>query len=225
MTTHIVIPVRDQADLTESICEQLLRQDGWGAAWIFDNGSTDRTWHYLHQIQQKDRRFFPMVGHAMGIYEMWDAGLRCSRWSGADNVAFLNNDLELAPNTISSMANVLDQNSSVGAVYPDYDLSVASGSVYSGLRYTSGTYRHGGMSGFCFMLRAAAVDWAPLVDPRFEWWGGDDDIAFNLEDRAWTQARLEGLPVDHLHEGTARHHDLGAVKSADMARIIDKWGR
>jgi glycosyltransferase involved in cell wall biosynthesis len=222
MSTNIVLPVRDQLAMTESICNQLMKQPGWEKAWIFDNGSVDSTPDYLKALRLQDDRFVPIYSSA-GIYEMWNLGLLLA--CEADYVAIINNDLELSPGLIAAMSLSLDNNPQIGLVYPDYDLAVADGSFPIGLRYTAGTYRHGGMSGFCFMLRNAAVDWAPLVDPQFQWWGGDDDIAFNLEARGWLQARLEGFPVDHLNEGTARHHDLSAMKAADMARIIEKWGR
>lgn len=218
----IVMPVRNQAHLTASICNQLLDQDGWERCWIFDNGSIDATAPLLTTL---DDRFKPVLAGGRLIYEMWDQGFRAARGSGAEYVAIINNDLQLAPGTFTRMGQAFAQDQGTALVYPDYDLEVSRGAWDAGLRYTSGTYRHGGMSGFCFALRSAAVDWAPLVDSRFLWWGGDDDIAFNLEARGWSQARMEGLPVDHLHEGTARHHDLGEVKAADMARIIEKWGR
>jgi hypothetical protein len=223
MVTHIVMPVRDQLHLTETICRQLTIQPGWDRAWIFDNGSVDKTAGYLRDLHARDRRFTRVDATDSDIYSMWDSGFR--RAPRSANVAIINNDLHLAPNTFVELSRVLDDHADVGVVYPNYDLEVADGVTARGIRYTSGTYRHGGMSGFCFMVRASAVDWEPLVDPRFRWWGGDDDIAFNLEARGWLQARVEGLPVDHLHEGTARHHDLGFTKAEDMARIIEKWGR
>lgn len=225
MVTHIVMPVRNQQHLTRSICDQLQEMSGWDRCWIMDNGSIDSTARYLKELCGSDDRFTDVQAGGRLIYEMWNQGFGAARGTGADYVAIINNDLDLSPDLFTSANTAMLSDTKLGVVYPDYDLEVAGCAEWSGLRYTAGTYRHGGMSGFCFMLRSVAVDWAPLVDPRFLWWGGDDDIAFNLEARGWLQARLEGQAVDHLHEGTARHHDLGETKAADMARIIEKWGR
>lgn len=222
MTTHIVIPVRDQIHITQSIVEQIQQQSGWEKLWIFDNGSLDNTWDYLMDVHSKDSRITPINASGAGIYDMWDEGFRVARHDGADYVAILNNDLTLYPNTFELLNQTLDNYSTAWIAYPDYNATVAS--AYS-VRVTSGTYRHGGMSGFCFMLRAASINWDPLVDSRFVWYGGDDDIAFEVESRGGVQLRVLGLPLEHLHEGTARHHDLGIQKGLDMQSIYNKWGR
>jgi hypothetical protein len=222
MSTHIVIPVRDQVHITQSIVEQIQEQSGWQKLWIFDNGSVDNTWDYLMGVNSEDPRVIPISAFDEGIYDMWDEGFRVARHDGADYVAILNNDLTLFPNTFELLNQTLDNYSTVWIAYPDYNATVPSA---NSVRVTSGTYRHGGMSGFCFMLRAAPIDWEPLVDPRFKWWGGDDDIAFEVESRGGVQIRVVGLPVGHLHEGTARHHDLGNQKGLDMRSIYEKWGR
>lgn len=222
MTTHIVIPVRDQIHITRNIVEQIQQQSGWQKLWIFDNGSVDNTWDYLMSMYEEDPRIVPINASGSGIYDMWDEGFRVARHDGADYIAIFNNDLTLFPNTFALLNQTLDNYSTAWIVYPDYNATMA-GPI--SVRVTSGTYRHGGMSGFCFMLRAAPVDWDPLVDPVFKWYGGDDDIAFEVERRGGMQLRVMGLPVEHLHEGTARYHDLGNQKGLDMQSIFRKWGR
>lgn len=222
MVTHIVIPVRDQLYLTQSIVEQLKGQIGWDKCWIFDNGSVDDTWNFLMNTANADPRFHPVMATGSGIYEMWESGFRLANHDKADYIAIFNNDIILSPNTIQILKNALAFNKGACIAYPDYN---ATSEGVINYRETHGTYRHGGMSGFCFMLRAACVDWEPLVDPKFQWYGGDDDIAFEVEKRGGRQVRVLGLPVGHIHEGTARHHDLGAQKAADMAYIFQKWGK
>lgn len=222
MATHIVIPVRDQVHITQSIIEQIQQQSGWDKLWIFDNGSEDSTWDYLMDVNASDSRVCPINASGAGIYDMWDEGFRAARHDGADYVAILNNDLTLDPNTFQILNEALDAVPDAWIAYPDYNATAASA---TSIRITAGTYRHGGMSGFCFMLRAGSINWDPLVDPRFIWWGGDDDIAFEVEKRGAIQIRVMGLPVEHLHEGTARHHDLGNQKGLDMQAIFNKWGR
>jgi hypothetical protein len=141
------------------------------------------------------------------------------------NVAIINNDLQITPGTIEVLAETMRKDARIWITYPDYDKPAGTEPHVEGVRFTSGTYRHGGMSGFIFMLRGEMMTWQPLVDERFQWWGGDDDIAFTVEQQGGRQARVVGLGVTHLMEGTARHHDLGAKKQADLAAVIEKWGR
>lgn len=223
MVTHIVIPVRDQVQITMQMVHQLKTQPGWDKCWIFDNGSVDNTWEYLKGIHSEDERFFPVLASGLGIYDMWDQGFRVAKNEGADYVAILNNDLTLFPGTFTLLNYFLTLNHGAWISYPDYNATKAHDSPYT--RVTSGTYRLGGMSGFCFMLKADKIDWEPLIDPIFKWWGGDDDIAFEIERRGGTQIRVLGLPVGHMMEGTARHHDLGAQKGADLANVLKKWGK
>jgi GT2 family glycosyltransferase len=228
MVVHIVIPVRDQLHLTKSIVEQLKEQPGWDRCWIFDNGSTDGTHEYLWDLVNTKQGGFTKFSFRdapdLGIYEMWDQGFKLSQstQTHADYVAFFNNDIELSHHLISHLVDALDTHPDAAITYPDYTSEVAHTPRY---RVTKGTFRHGGMSGYCFMLRASAVTWSPLVDPQFKWWGGDDDIAFSLGAKGWHQVRVLGVPMRHLHEGTARHYDLGAQKVADLQAVIKKWGR
>lgn len=222
VVAHIVIPVRDQLHLTRSIVDQLDQQVGWEKCWIFDNGSEDGTWDYLTELNDSNRRFHPIKAKGSGIYDMWGEGYKVAKAVGARYVGIFNNDLTLAPNTIDSLKDALAYNAHAWISYPDYD---APGNAPIGHRVTTGTYRHGGMSGFCFMLKTEPIDWEPLVDPQFKWWGGDDDIAFEVEKRGGQQVRVLGLPVTHLMEGTARHHDLGVQKGVDLEAVIKKWGR
>lgn len=221
-STHIVIPVRDNLYLTQSMVSQLEDQIGWDKCWIFNNGSVDDTWEYLLELNQRDSRFYPVMAGGDGIYDMWHRGFYEAKADGADFVGIFNNDLTLFPDTLKELRGALAYNPYAWISYPDYNATEV-GRIY--YRETSGTYRHGGMSGFCFMLKSAAIDWVPLVDPQFKWWGGDDDIAFEVEKRGGQQLRVMGLPVEHLMEGTARYHDLGAQKGADLAAVVAKWGR
>lgn len=221
--TDIVIPVRDQLHLTQSIVNQLTKMKGWSHCWIFDNGSIDDTRNWLKGWCYNNPRFSVLPAEGNTIYEMWDWGLYCARFS--DHTLFINNDVVLDPQTIVALNRALDYEDSNWIAYPDYNWEGEPMKNLCNYRLTKGTYRHGGMSGYCFMLKTKKVDWNPLVDPRFVWWGGDDDIAFEVEARGGRQVRVVGLPIEHMNEGTARHHDLGAQKAADLKAVIEKWGR
>ncbi len=226
MSTSIVIPVRDNLHLTQSICDQLMDQPGWDVAHIFDNGSEDDTWQYLNDLAYMDTRFTPWFSPYRTIYEMWNMGFQFSADDGASSIAFLNNDITLSGGLIYAMSQVLEETTNVGIVYPDYHLRVGRG-VHPGIpRYTHGTYRHGGMSGFCFMVRVGAISWRPLVDSNLRLWYGDDDIAFSIEKAGWQQLRLTGWPVDHIGQATCNQHpEVFADIPDDKKYFEKKWGR
>lgn len=223
MNVHVVVPVRDQLHLTVALVEQMQRDPDWTRAHVFDNGSVDGTGDYLHGLAAVDDAWCVHDAEGARIYEMWEEGLDAAIDEQADRVLFLNNDVALAPGLVGELGAALG--GTVWLAYPNYDRPLAEGVAELGTRETRGTYRHGGMSGFCFMALADRLDWRPLVDPALVWWGGDDEIAFGVEERGGRQLRLEGVPVEHVNEGTARHHDLGAQKAADFAYVTAKWGR
>lgn len=221
MVTHVAVPVRDQWPLTRDFCACLAEAPGWDCCWIFDNGSTDDTHDQLTRLAGSDHRFKIVHAAGLGIYEMWRQAFKVASSCDAATLIVANNDITFGPELPAALVAALEERAHWLA-YPDYDALEAHD---GGLRVTTGTYRHGGMSGFCFAAKVARIDWAPLIDPALVWWGGDDDLAFEVERRGGLQVRCVGLPVVHVHEGTARHHDLGAAKDADLAYIIEKWGR
>jgi len=226
VSTSIVIPVRDNLPITQSICNQLLEQPGWDQCHIFDNGSEDDTWQYLNDLAYMEPRFIPWFAPYKGIYDMWSMGFDFAVEDGADYVAILNNDIVLSSGLIAAMGDVLEATKEVGVVYPDYTRSVAEQVDPAIPYYTRGTYRHGGMSGFCFMLRVAAVTWHPLVDPNLSLWYGDDDIAFSVAKAGWKQLRLAGWPLDHIGQATCNQHpEVFKDIPADKIYFEKKWGK
>lgn len=185
--THIVLPVRDHLAVTQNMVEQLKFQDGWEKCWIFNNGSVDDTWNYLIDLYGKDNRFCPIMASGDLIYDMWDSGVYLSKHEGANFVAVLSNDITLFPDTIKGLRGALAYNPNAWISYPDYNATEPSRIYY---RETSGTYNHGGMSEFCFMLKTKYIYWHPL--------GGDENIAFKVEKSGGHQLRVMGLPVEKV---------------------------
>lgn len=221
----VVIPVRGQHELTRTILGQLQAMPDWHVAMVFNNGDDEETRRTLATARSDDRRLRFMDTPTDGIYQMWGRGLDWARFAGCDYVAFLNNDVRLYPGTFAHLARLLDNAPRAALAYPDYGETRPELRM-GHTRVTHGTYRLGGMCGYAFMLRVDAVDWEPFIDPRFQWWGGDDDLAFQLEAKGWDQVRALGLPVAHMNEGTARHHpEVSEHKAADLAAVVAKWGR
>lgn len=223
---HIIIPVRNSVKVTSDICLQLQKQIGWKKCWIYDNGSTDDTPNYLNFLKNSDSRFFSVQTPNLNIYQMWELGIDSALKEGADYVAILNNDLILAPDTILALANALDEDEDYWISYPDYEKRVQNESHYpSGiLNKTWGTYRHNGMCGYCFMIKAKNFTWKPLIDPEFKLWYGDDDLAFETEFRGGQQVKVMGLPLDHIGQVTTRNFpELYDLIKKDREKFLQKW--
>lgn len=229
LQVDVVIPVRDQLAVTQAILGQLgsAEQPGWERCWVLDNGSTDETPAFLADLAERDQRFGLIPAAGWTVYEMWGLGVDLARELGAEAVAVLNNDLVLAPGTIAQLTAAIEE-TGAWVAYPNYDRPLLLPVEELGVRETSGTYRHGGMSGSAFMLdvREGRVDWKPLVDPGFKFWYGDDDLAFTVEQQGGRQVRVSGLGIEHTGGATtALHPEMLRSVGDDQALCVRKWGR
>jgi hypothetical protein len=127
------------------------------------------------------------------------------------------------------LRHALRSNDSIWAVYPDYRVDATTTELPSviplDLTPTKGTYQHGGMCGWAFMLRGEAP--IPPVDEQFEWWYGDDDLVRNITTRGKKVCRVNGLGLNHVNEATANNGDnewTHGAKSRDSKRFKEKWG-
>lgn len=117
-----------------------------------------------------------MVPLGIGIHRMWNTALKVL---GTGNyVAFINDDISLAPFCMSSLMDGMLHDPSIGMICPNYsqepnvndfqdrDVFGVSGSRYDGW---------GGMAGFCFMV---AKDLVPhwRFDESLRWLAGDNDV-------------------------------------------------
>ena len=203
---HVVIPVRDRWELTERIVAQVTAEP-IDRLWIFDNGSTDGTPQRLTRIG--DPRITVILAPGWGIYRMWNQGwLNALLTADPVAVAFLNNDITLPPDALTTMRDALYDRGERWAVYPDWRRDVSAGSAYTGeVTATTGTYQDGGLCGWAFMLRGEAHRLGlPLIDEGYEWWYGDDFLVASITEAGRLVCRLDGLPVDHVGEGTASSH-------------------
>jgi GT2 family glycosyltransferase len=149
--------------------------------------------------------------------------------TGSDeyNVAFLNSDLGLWPGSVGTMAEALRHNDDFGAVCPDYNRRVSDGALVIGarLRPVVGSYREGGLCGWCFMVRGELRETHGLrIDEEYEWYCGDDDLFAQIETAGYRLGVIEGLPLDHVGSATARHYpELEPAKGRDFQRFFKKW--
>ena len=117
-----------------------------------------------------------MVPLGIGIHRMWNLAMDVL---GSKNyIAFINDDITLAPNCMSTLMQAMIEDPSIGLICPNYstvpnenddkdrDVFGVSGSRYDGW---------GGMAGFCYML---AKDLVPHwdFDESLRWLAGDNAI-------------------------------------------------
>lgn len=234
--TYVVIPYKDEPDLTMHVTGLCLKDPGVNHVLLYDNGSSLETKEIVESrlkgLDGGSTTVAVIDADGMGIYEMWNAGWRkalASERGQAVQVAFLNNDIDFLPGLIEQMATTLRLKSKCLVVYPDYDRPISEGVDRSGRpRQTQGTKKDGGMCGHCFMVKGeAAEDGLSMFDEEYEWWGGDDHFARTVEAYSAHQYRLVGWPCDHVNEGTANNGAnewTNEAKSRDIQRLIDKWG-
>ena len=134
------------------------------------------------------------------IYRMWNVGVEEARAKGADYIAVLNDDVVLPLSALHGLAAALELQPDVGVVYPNMEAPWGPmGSL--DVERTTGTWGAGGMTGFCFMFRAA--DPLPAFDEEFHWWYGDDAWELGVRQAGYAVARVVGVPIRHTPNGSA----------------------
>lgn len=232
--TVVAVPVKNHwDDYTWPLLDHLLGFELVERVVVFDNGSQDDTWNGLTTwAGSGETRLRAAHRPEATIYEMWNEAFRYALDAfpnGEVNLALLNNDIRLAPGTLAALSKALRSDEAWWAVSVDPTWRVEQGlALHPEPVEAFGTYRHGGLVGWAFMVKAE--NWRDVehpVDPQFRWWGGDDDLVFSIAERGGKVARVRGVPCDHVGEGTAQ--DTGnewvhAEKEQDRKRFEAKWG-
>ena len=153
------------------------------------------------------------VPEVVGIHYMWNRGIETV---GRDShIAFLNDDVRLSPECLSSLANSLDTDPSIGIVCPNYSTveMTEDRQVFNtcGSRY-DGT---GGLAGFAMMLRSNLAK-VYIFDEKLTWWYGDDDVLL------WVTKTM-GLRAVIAHQARCQHADSVTIRTnppADFGRLV-----
>lgn len=230
MKTYAVIPVRDQANLACNVIALAAKEAN---VFVFDNGSTADTRVALEEFECGNVGIHDAAGK--GLYQMWDEAwtLAHIQTNGEPyNIAFLNSDIDFVTGTLGVLATVMrDDSLKLGCVCPDYELRVAGTvglhpceSWSSRVKRVTGSYRHRGVSGWCFMVRGELFPDVE-VDTSYEIWAGDDDLFFQIERAGYALGVVQGLPLDHVGSATLRNFpELEARRGSDMEKLRAKWG-
>ena len=153
------------------------------------------------------------VAEGVGIQHMWNRGIEAV--GRVSHIAFLNDDVRLSPECLSSLANSLENDPSIGIICPNYSTveMEEDRQVFNtcGSRY-DGT---GGLAGFAMMLRS---DLAKVYsfDENLTWWYGDDDVLL------WVTKTM-GLRAVIAHQARCQHADSVTIRTdppTDFGRLV-----
>ena len=154
-----------------------------------------------------------VVPDGIGIQHMWNRGIEAV--GRESHIAFLNDDVRLSADCLSSLANSLDNDPTIGIICPNYSTveMEEDRQVFNtcGSRY-DGT---GGLAGFAMMLRS---DLAKVYsfDEKLTWWYGDDDVLL------WVTKTM-GLRAVIAHQARCQHADSVTIRTdppADFGRLV-----
>ena len=230
----VALPVRSHwQQYTRPLLDHLLAFEACDRILVFDNGSKDETWTELEAMEDEYPQVEPLLSVDRGLYAMWNEALQIAKayaeWCGSlVDLVIANNDIRLPAGSLGKMSDHLRERSDVVAVSPDPNRSAASGiAARCSTQLVSGSYRHGGLLGWCFMVKAEDPRVTPF-DEGFGWWAGDDDAFLTWEHKNNGRlARVLGVGCDHVGSGTASDGSNGwteTAKGRDHERFEAKWG-
>jgi hypothetical protein len=234
MNIYSVIPFKDEPLMTANVTKMCAADPAVKAILLCDNGSSEDSIDKLVELTSEIECTKIILDCSnLNIYEMWNVGWQTASLLNGNlsfNIAFLNNDIEFLDGTLSALSDLINSDDGIWVAYPDYNKSNAGGVIPdAGFAFTEGTYRHGGMSGWIFVVRGSimGMEGFDMFDEQFEWWCGDDDFAFTVQKLGGCQARLLTHPSEHLVEATANNGSnewTHEAKSRDMIKLQQKWG-
>jgi GT2 family glycosyltransferase len=221
----IAIPTLDALRTLKPLVTRLLRDPEVEALLILDNGHRRPSAKNWFRAVDRDPRVHVVDARGWSLHRMWNWGREWATANGHGFYGAYNDDLVVPADLTSELAAALRRDPALWLVAPEWTRSLSSGVDLTGeVRRVQGTQRHGGISGWCWLMRADAP--VPPIDEQFEWWYGDCDLAEQIRLAGGELGIVEGLPVDHKAETTARHHPWTRKAIVrDGARFEAKYGQ
>ena len=219
----VAIPTIIKPERVVALAKEYAKQDAVTSVYILDNGHKDVS--LIVDALVDDEKITVIPTHGMKLYAQWNWAMQIAQALSFDTVTISNDDIEIENHLIQKLEDGLFSDDDCWVTYP------ASKSQYSKLGFTiqtRGTKADGGMDGCCFMVKVDALyNGLPFIDENFIWWGGDDDLAMNIERLNKKQLRVVNAWIDHQNEGTVSSGDefayLHKAKNDDIAYLRLKW--
>ena len=220
-----VIPVKDNLADTQQIVKALLADEACTEVVVIDNGSTPKTRRWLDQSGAT-----VLDAKGWGIHTMWNLGAAyAAEYHPRAHLLFVNNDVRIEPGSVAAMFDAIENGPpELVAVCPNYD-----GRIGAGVEWLQGICAErydgtGGLSGFCFMVRA---EWF-LGGYRFPedamWWYGDNDLLLTIEQAGGKYGMVHAARCTHLDGGGKtgdwRSPEMQAQLERDKQAFLRKWG-
>lgn len=222
----MIIPVKNQLHLTQQLINELIAQGEAAEIVVVDNGCTDGTLDWL--VTQPTVMVLSMCGE--GIHTMWNAAAAylVDKYGTQQNIAILNNDIEIGKCFLSRLAAGLRTDSELVAVSPNYDGRQTDEAVVEVHDICKGRYDGtGGLAGFAMMLTG---EW--LAEYQFPeqlmWWFGDDDLVLSIKAKSKKAGIVNGVTCLHINGGSLTTkaedgHELRQRVRRDRRVFQAKW--
>lgn len=173
-SVHAIIPCKSNLDGLVTVLNQLEKESSVQTVTVVADGEEA-------SINIKDRLkaekiygiYVARVELGDGIHAMWNKGMIGSTGS---HRLFINDDVTFDEDAIDALAGLLDYDSSLGIVCPNYDGRIIKGFYQPVSIACPGKYDGtDGLGGFCMMLsNELANQWT--FDERMKWYYGDNDV-------------------------------------------------
>jgi hypothetical protein len=191
---------------------------------IYDNGHKQEDSSALLIFANETDRVCYYDTRGLSLHGQWNKALQFALDNHPCNIVLSNDDLDIDEGLVSKLSSALNSSDEYWIAYPANKLQYNNSEV----KITRGTKADGGMDGSCFMIKSEALmAGMPLVDERFIYWGGDDDIARNVESLNKKQIRVNNTWSDHINESTSSRPEfkwMQKAKESDRILLKEKWG-
>lgn len=213
------------APRTATLAKLYLSDPATHEVLIYDNGHDEDGAELLKALEGFDSRIKYVRTKGLSLHGQWNKALQYAADSSPSNIVLSNDDIIICDFLVTKLAEHIRSHESFWIAYP------ANRQQFTGrseIKVTKGTKADGGMDGCCFMLRGEAFnEGLPFIDERFVYWGGDDDIARNVEKLGRQQIRVNEVFVDHQESSTSTSPGFEWMQEAvanDRALLKEKWG-
>ena len=221
---YVVITTIVDPDRTIGLALKYLLDENIKEVAIYDNGHREEDGHTLLSFANDTNRVCYYDTRGLSLHGQWNKALQFALDNHPCNIVLSNDDLDIDEGLVSKLSSALDSNDEYWIAYPANKLQYNN----SGIKITRGTKADGGMDGSCFMIKSEAFkSGMSFVDERFVYWGGDDDIARNVEMMEKQQIRVTNTWSDHMNENTSSRPEfkwMQEAKENDRILLREKWG-
>ena len=224
MNNIVVITTILEPERTISLAKSYAKDPGVYEVNIYDNGHDEEGAERLKLFCEPEDKINYVDTRGLTLHGQWNKALQYAKDNHPCTITLSNDDLEISDMMVSTVSSVINSNNDYWIAYP------ANMSQHNNNKplITKGTKADSGMDGCCFMIKSQAfVEGLPFIDERFVYWGGDDDIACNVEAMGKRQVRVNTVWVDHVNSATTSKPGFEWMREAvasDRILLKEKWG-